>query len=129
MQKIRNVSDLRLWFHRNERPIYFISATNFNLLGIDQWVNRFQYISHIDCFDGRHPNTFVPRRLPHEEFESIEDINNYLLQHKDVVDFIERRGGQPVATFLMFDERTEELARDIGLEVWYPPAALRSHAW
>ncbi|NRF67807.1 biotin carboxylase [Aquincola sp. S2] len=126
MQSIRNVSDLRLYFHRNERPIYFISATNFNLLGIDQWVNRFQYVAHIDCFDGRHPNVFVPRKLPHEEFTSIEDINNYLLQHKDVVDFIERRGGKPVATFLMFDERTEELARDIGLEVWFPPAALRS---
>ena len=49
-------------FHRNERPIYFISATNFNLLGIDRWVNRFRYISYIDCFDGRHPNVFVPTR-------------------------------------------------------------------
>jgi D-alanine-D-alanine ligase-like ATP-grasp enzyme len=126
MEIIRNVSDMRLWFHRNERPIYFISATNFNLMGIDQWVNRFQYITHIDCFDGRHPNVFVPRALPHQEFESIEDINNYLLQHKDVVDFIERRGGKPVATFLMFDERTEALADELGLEVWFPPAALRS---
>ena len=125
MEKIRNVSDLRLWFHRNERPIYFISATNFNLLGIDQWVNRFQYITYIDCFDGRHPNVFVPPRLPHDEFESIEDINNYLLQHKDVIDLIERRGGKPVATFLMFDERTEALAHELGLEVWFPPAALR----
>lgn len=126
MDTIRNVSDMRLWLHRNERPIYFISATNFNLLGIDQWVNRFQYVSHIDCFDGRHPNTFVPQKLPHDEFESIEDINNYLLQHKDVIDHIERRGGNPVATFLMFDERTEELAEELGLEVWFPPAALRS---
>ncbi|MFX7548798.1 biotin carboxylase, partial [Acinetobacter baumannii] len=84
MNTIRNVSDLRLWFHRNERPIYFISATNFNLLGIDQWVNRFQYINYIDCFDGRHPNVFVPTEMPHAEFESIEDINNYLLQHKEV---------------------------------------------
>ncbi|PWJ93722.1 hypothetical protein C8D77_101402 [Mesorhizobium loti] len=36
MKTIRNVSDLRVVMHRNERPIYFISATNFNLLGIDQ---------------------------------------------------------------------------------------------
>ena len=122
---IKGISDLLLMFHRNERPIYFISATNFNLLGIDRWVNRFRYISYIDCFDGRHPNVFVPSETPHQPFESIEDINNHLLQHKDVIDLIERRGGKPVATFLMFDERTEELAREIGMEVWFPPAKLR----
>ena len=101
--KVKSVSDLLLMFHRNERPIYFISATNFNLLGMDRWVNRFRYINYIDCFDGRHPNVFVPTESPHEEFQSIEDINNYLLQHKEVIDLIERRGGKPVATFLMFD--------------------------
>ena len=122
---VKNVSDLLLMFHRNERPIYFISATNFNLLGMDRWVNRFQYINYIDCFDGRHPNVFVPSESPHDEFKSIEDINNHLLQHKEVVDLIERRGGKPVATFLMFDEKTEELARELGMEVWFPPAKLR----
>ncbi|HNF92508.1 MAG TPA: biotin carboxylase, partial [Accumulibacter sp.] len=122
---VKNISDLLLMFHRNERPIYFISATNFNLLGMDRWVNRFRYISYIDCFDGRHPNVFVPPESPHDEFESIEDINNYLLQHKDVVDLIERRGGNPVATFLMFDEKTESLAKELGMEVWFPPAKLR----
>jgi D-alanine-D-alanine ligase-like ATP-grasp enzyme len=123
--KVTNVSDLRLMFHRNERPIYFISATNFNLLGIDRCVNRFRYISYIDCFDGRHPNVFVPGETPHAEFESIEDIVNHLLQHKEVIDLIERRAGKPVATFLMFDEKTEALAREIGLDVWFPPAKLR----
>jgi D-alanine-D-alanine ligase-like ATP-grasp enzyme len=126
MPKIRNVSDMRLFFHRNERPIYFISATNFNLMGLDQWVRRFNYVNYIDCFDGRHPNVFVPQEVPHDEFESIEDINNYMLQHKDVVDYIERRGGKPVATFLMFDEKTEQLARELGMEVWFPPATLRA---
>jgi len=126
VEKIKNVSDMRLFFHRNERPIYFISATNFNLMGIDHWVNRFTYINYLDCFDGRHPNVFVPQEVPHKEFGSIEDINNYLLQHKDVVDLIERRGGKPVASFLMFDETTEQLAQEIGLDIWFPPAALRT---
>ncbi len=126
MEKVRNISDLRLMFHRNERPIYFISATNFNLLGIDQWVNHFKYINYIDCFDGRHPNVFVPREVPHEEFGSIEDITNYLLQHKDVVELIEQRDGRPVGTFLMFDEKTEALARELKLDIWFPPASLRN---
>jgi D-alanine-D-alanine ligase-like ATP-grasp enzyme len=123
--KVKNVADLLLMFHRNERPIYFISATNFNLLGVDRWVNRFRYINYIDCFDGRHPNVVVPSESPHDEFQSIEEISNYLLQHKEIVDLIERRGGNPVATFLMFDEKTEELAKEIGMEVWFPPAKLR----
>ena len=126
VKTIRNVSDLRVVMHRNERPIYFISATNFNLLGIDQWVRNFKFISYIDCFDGRHPKVMVPQTQPHNEFESIEDINNYLLSHKDVIDAIQRRGGKPVAIFLMFDEKTEEICKDIGLDVWFPPAKLRA---
>ncbi len=126
MITIRNVSDLRVVMHRNERPIYFISATNFNLLDIDQWVRNFRFVSYIDCFDGRHPKVMVPSKQAHAEFESIEDINNYLLQHKDVVDEILRRGGRPVATFLMFDEKTEEICKELGIEVWFPKAALRA---
>ena len=95
MKKLTTISDVRLFFHRNERPIYFISATNFNLAGIDERVQHFKYINYIDCFDGRHPNVFVPKEAPHEEFESIEDINNYLLEHKEVVDYIKGRGGKP----------------------------------
>ena len=81
--KLKNISEIRRYFHRNETPIYFISATNFNLLGLSEWVRKFRYINYIDCYDGRHPNVFVPSEIPHREFESIEDINNYLLEHKE----------------------------------------------
>jgi len=126
MKKLTTISDVRLFFHRNERPIYFISATNFNLAGMDERVPHFKFINYIDCFDGRHPNVFVPKEAPHAEFESIEDITNYLLEHKEVIDYIKGRGGKPVATFLMFDEKTEALCNELGLEVWFPPAALRN---
>jgi hypothetical protein len=126
MTKLRNISEIRRFFHRNETPIYFISATNFNLLGISEWVRNFRYINYIDCFDGRHPNVFVPTEQPHREFEGIEDINNYLLAHKEVVDYVARRGPGGKAVFLMFDEDTEALAAELGLEVWFPPASLRS---
>lgn len=126
MQTVRNVSDLRNVMHRNEQPIYFISATNFNLIGIDQWVRNLKFISYIDCFDGRHPNVFVPSKAPHDEFESIEDVNNHMLQHKDVIDHVKKRGGKPAATFLMFDEETEGLCGELGIDVWFPQAKLRS---
>jgi len=123
---LRNISDIRRFFHRNETPICFVSATNFNLLGIDEWVRNFKYITYIDCFDGRHPNVFTPAAEPHPEFQSIEEINNYLLQHKQVIDFIHSRGKRPKLVFLMFDGDTERLAKEIGCQVWFPKARLRN---
>jgi hypothetical protein len=128
---LKGVSDIRRFFYRNEVPIYFISATNFNLLGADEWIKGFKFITYIDCFDGLHPNLMSPKtEEPHEEFQSIEDINNYLLTHSEVRDFIESRkmSGKSAgkALFLMFDEKTEALAKKAGLEVIFPPAKLRS---
>ena len=123
---LQNISEIRRYFHRNENPIYFVSATNFNLLGIDEWCKNFKYISYIDTYDGRHPNVFCPSELPHAEFQSIEDINNYLLQHKEVIDLIKRRGGKPHFVFLMFNEETERLVEELGGKVWFPKAALRT---
>lgn len=128
--KLKGVSDIRRFFYRNETPIYFISATNFNLLGADEWIKGFKFICYIECFDGDHPNVFSPSDMPHDEFESIEDINNYLLEHKEVIDFIKSRAKgkeKGKALFLMFDEKTEKLAKKLGLEVAFPSAKLRNY--
>ncbi len=127
---LRGLSDIRRFFQRNETPIYFVSATNFNLLGADEWIKGFKFITHIECFDGLHPNAFSPKEeLPHEEFQSIEDINNYLLGHKEVMNLIRERrhkGNAGKVLFLMFDEQTERLAKKLGLEVCFPPARMRT---
>ena len=55
---------------------------------------------------------FSPKEeMPHEEFQSIEDINNYLLEHKEVVDYIKNAAAKGKALFLMFDDSTEKLAK------------------
>lgn len=127
---LTSIADIKEYFKANKTPIYFISATNFNLLGMDEWVNNFTFISHIDCFEGQHPHVFSPKtEVSHEEFTSIEDINNYLLTHPEVIEFIKSKsvnGDMGKALFLMFDERTEQLAKAIGLDVCFPSAALRS---
>ena len=123
------LSDIRLHFIRNDRPVLFVSATCFNLIGIDEWVRRFRFINYLDCFDGAHPNVLSPAEVPHLPFTSIEDINNYLLEHKDVVDFVRSISDgetKPLAVFLMFDQRTEELCAELGLEIAFPSAALRA---
>jgi len=124
---LKGISDIRRFFYTNDKPIYFISATNFNLLGADEWVKGFKFITYINCFNHQHPNVFTPKEeLPHAEFESIEDINNYLLEHKEVVDYIRSRGEGGKALLLMFDEKTEELAKKLGLEICFPSAKMRT---
>ena len=129
-QLLNGVADIRRFFYKNEVPLYFISATNFNLLGADEWIKGFKFICHIECFDGRHPNVFSPKEeIPHDEFTSIEDINNYLLQHPEVQDYLKtRQKGKDVGKcmFLMFDEKTEKLAKKLGLEIMFPSAKMRN---
>ncbi len=123
--RLHGVSELREYFRTNRRPIYFVSPTAFNLLGIDRWVRNFRYVCFYDSFEGSHPNIFVPgdRRAP--EFESIEDICNYLLRHPEVAAMMRAEDPGGLATFVMFDAETEELAASLGLRVAHPPAELR----
>ncbi len=127
---LKGIPDIRRFFYKNETPIYFISATNFNLLGADEWIKGFKFICHIECFDGQHPNVFSPKmEIPHDDFESIEDINNYLLQHPEVQDYIKvRANGKKAgkALFLMFNDETEKLAKKLGLEIMFPSAKMRT---
>jgi hypothetical protein len=128
---LKSIDEIKHFFKSNETPLYFISATNFNLLCLDEWVNNFKFISLIDSFNGQHPNLFSPKEeIPYEEFQSIEDINNYLLSHPEVIEYIKSRsvnGQTGKALFLMFDEKTEQLANALGLQVCFPSATLRSY--
>lgn len=125
MNKLKGLSDIRRFFYRNEVPTYFISATPFNLLGIDEWVRNMRFINYIDCFDGQHPNVVTPPDKPERAFQSIEEINNYLLEHKHIADYIRSRGPGR-AVFLFFDDQTEALCKELDLELCFPPAKLRA---
>jgi len=121
---LRGLPEIRRFFRTNEVPIYFVSATAFNLLGIDRWVRNFRFMNYYDSFDGHHPHVFVPKEREPRAFESIEEIVNYLLGHKELADHVRSRG-RGKAVFLMFDEETEQLASELGLDVAFPPASLR----
>ncbi|MET0510927.1 MAG: biotin carboxylase [Thermoleophilaceae bacterium] len=122
---LRGISEIRGFFRTNQTPIYFVSPTAFNLLGIDRWVRSFYFVNYFDSFEGSHPRVFVPRERPYREFGSIEEICNYLLQDEEVNALIRRRGPGGKALFVFFDEQTEALAAEAGLEVALPSAELR----
>jgi biotin carboxylase len=119
------MSEIRQFFRTNDKPIYFVSATAFNLLGVDRWISNFTYVNYYDSFDGWHPNVFVPKEQTPRAFESIEEICNHLMGHKEMVDLVGRNGPGGRVAFLMFDEETEQLSEDLGLQVAFPSAALR----
>ena len=122
---LRGISEIRAFFRTNQTPIYFVSPTAFNLLGIDRFVRDFHYVNWFDSFDGTHPRVFVPRERPYREFESMEDICNYLLGHKEVLDRVNAAGPGGKAVFVMFDDETEAAAAAAGLEVAHPSSELR----
>ena len=122
---LRGISEIRAFFRTNQTPIYFVSPTAFNLLGIDRWVRNLFYVNYFDSFEGTHPRVFVPQERPYREFESMEDICNELLRNREVNEEIARHGPGGKAVFVMFDEETEALAAKAGLEVALPSAELR----
>lgn len=133
--KLKSISDIRNFFRNNEKPMFFISPTNFNLIGINEWVKNFNYIYYIDSYNGNHPSGFAPIEDQNSQFNSIEnyrsgqrevvDYNNYLLSNSQVIDYIKSFGKNPVALFLMFDENTEKLCQENNIKIWFPPNSLR----
>jgi biotin carboxylase len=121
---LRSMSDIYRFLRRNETPIWVITPTPFSLLGLDQWVGGLEFVNYFDIFDGQHPRCFVPRTEQAPEFRSMEDVANYLLDHPD---FRARVKSRPrgKALFVMFDEETEDLAAEVGVDIALPPAKLR----
>jgi biotin carboxylase len=122
---LNGISDVRAFFHTNAVPLYFISPTPFNLLGIDHWVRNFFYLTYFDSFQGAHPRVFVPRRRDRSGFGSMGDVCKHLLRDPETLEYIARRGPGGKACFVMLDEETQALAHKAGLEVMHPSAALR----
>lgn len=128
---LKGISEIRTFFRTNEQPIFFIGPTAFNLLGIDRWVRGVEYIVYYDSWDGSHPRVFTPSSKPYVEFESSEEINNYLLRDAEVQKFMEARcaarGVRPMVAMVFFDEETEEICREFDFTLILPPDSLRRH--
>ncbi|WP_051066124.1 hypothetical protein [Leucobacter sp. UCD-THU] len=89
--KLKNISEIRHYLRTSDTPVFFVGATAFNLLGLDRWVRGFSFITYYDSWDGNHPRVFTPSEKPYVEFESGEEINNWLLSNHEVRAHIERR--------------------------------------
>jgi len=127
---LRNISEVRHFFRTNEVPIYFVGATPFNLLGLDRWVRNFSYVTYYDGWDGAHPRVFTPKHKPYIEFESGEEINNWLLINPEVRAYMSRpapHGQRPKVAMVFFDAETERICEELGYDLILPSAELRAH--
>jgi hypothetical protein len=127
---LRNMSEVRHFFRTNTTPIYFVGATPFNLLGLDRWVRNFSYISYYDGWDGGHPRIFTPQYKPYIEFEDAEQINNWLLENREVRAYIAGRavpGVRPKVAMVFFNEETEQICEQLGYDLILPSKALRKY--
>lgn len=122
---LNGIPEIRSFFRTNMQPIYFVGPTAFNLLGIDRWVRNFQYVVYYDSWDGAHRRVFTPKSKPYVEFESSEQINNYLLRDPEVQAHLKRREGTPMVAMVFFDEETEEICRELGYNLILPSDELR----
>ncbi|MBX9640451.1 MAG: hypothetical protein K2X97_12185 [Mycobacteriaceae bacterium] len=123
---LNGLSDVRAFFHTNTVPLYFISPTPFNLLGIDRWIRNFFYLTYFDSFEGTHSRVFVPRRRDRRDFDSMGDVSNHLLSDPETLEFIAGKGPGGKACFVMLDEETQAMAKQAGLEVMHPSCELRN---
>ena len=124
------MSEVRHFFRTNDVPVYFVGATPFNLLGLDRWVRRFSFVTYYDAWDGSHPHVFTPADKPYREFDSGEEINNWLLRNPEVRAHMNRGlapGVRPKVAMVFFDAETEAICAELGYDLILPPAALREH--
>jgi hypothetical protein len=129
-RRLKNISEVRHFFRTNDVPILFFGATPFNLLGLDRWVRNFSYITYYDAWDGAHPRVFTPAHKPYREFDSGEEINNWLLANAEVrahIDAATPRGVRPKVAMVFFNSETEDICRELGYDLILPAASLRQH--
>ena len=74
--KVSGLSEIYGFLRSNQKPIYFVSPTPYNILGVDQWIGAMEYIEYFDTFDGLHPHSFIPHREGPREFESFESFED-----------------------------------------------------
>ena len=61
---LTSLSDIYQYFRENTSPLYFVSPTAYNLLGIDEWIGAFRYVTYFDSFKGGHSRNFSPKSSP-----------------------------------------------------------------
>lgn len=122
---------MRTFFRTNEQPIFFISPTAFNLLGIDRWVRGFEYIVYHDSWDGAHPRVFCPSTVPMSSSRAARRSSTTCCATQrcraSSNPALRGTGLRPMVAMVFFDEETEQICEELDYNLILPKDELRRH--
>lgn len=126
---LNNYEDVKRHFSTTEQHYVFISPTNFNVQGMELWVKNWKNLNLIDVFDGIGQHTLLPTSHQLPLFESVEDVNRFLLNQEAAIQYIKARkkSTHVNALFLFFSEELEAICRSLGIHMILPEHQLVRH--
>lgn len=127
-EPLRTLDEVKAYLAESPQPVFYLSRSATNLLGLDRVVGGFHYVTLRDSWDGAHPRNFSPTNVPRLEPRGNINIVNWMLQNDQVQRYIAEQtpeGYTPQLVIAMFDERTEQLCAELGYELIMPSIELR----
>jgi hypothetical protein len=120
------LQQIRQALYEYDKPIYFLDWSVSIMLGMQPYLPQMRFICATDVFAGLQPHVFVPPSYQYNHDLTCQEIVNELLQNEDVIDFINQNGKGKLCLW-EYDELSEKLASELGLEICASPLALRLH--
>ena len=120
-------AELKKFFKTLNDSFYFISPTNFNLIDMHNWILNWKDINLIDCYDHKAEHSFLPKEEIYKVFSSVEEINEFLIQHSEFQSRLKNDSIKYKNTniiFLFFNKNLEDLAKKHKLNIFLPPNSL-----
>jgi hypothetical protein len=121
---IDSIAQARAYFKTQTEHYYFVSASNFNLMSIHSWVKNWVNVNLIDCYQGQNKSVLLPKYKTQPLFENIEQINEFLLGNKEVVEHIKQHKSATNVMFLFYNEALENLSKSLKMQKIMPKNAL-----
>lgn len=124
---LNSLEEIRQFIKTDNSVYYFISASNFNLMMMSDWVDNWLNVNFIDCYDQKNISVILPEYEEEPLFNDIEGINHFLLGNKKIVEHIKANvsGDNPgKVLFLFYDPELEALVKTLGMELIMPPNKL-----
>ena len=120
---MQTTHDIKKYLQQDSTVYYFISATNFNLMMMGDWLKNWFNINLIDCYNQQNNTLLTPEYQETPLFKDIESINHFLLGNKKMIDHIEQQKKNNVEIkilFLFYDKALEELVKSLDLKLIMP---------
>lgn len=119
----RSLPEVIAYLQDSPQPVFYVSRTAANLLGVERYLSGFSYILLEDSWAGGHPRVFTPPDIPRVKPHDPAAVVNWLLRNPRVRDHIAAQtpaGFQPHIVAAFFNEQTERLCKEFDYRLIMP---------